>query len=141
MPIVTFHLADGLYTTQAMQQLLLESSRLYSRVLDSPMERVRALVELYPPELVTVAGEPVSESPRRAPYFEFLVLSGRPPQQRHELLRGFTGLLVQILDAPRDLVRGRAVELDPDNWAIGGEPASLRRAAEISARADAASTS
>lgn len=141
MPIVTFHLAGGQYSTGAMQQLLVESSRLYSRVLGSPMDRVRAFVDLISPELMVVAGELVSDVARKAPYFEFLLLAGRPQQQRHELLRGFTDLLVQTLDAPRELIRGKAIELDPGNWSIGGEPARARRSSEISARAEAASTS
>lgn len=139
MPIVTFHLAGGLYPTEAVQQLLVEASRLYSQVLDSPIERVRAFADLYPAELVAVAGELVSDTPRKAPYFEFLVLAGRPVAQRHELLRGFTDLAADLLDAPRELIRGKAIELDPDNWAIGGEPASVRRAGEIQARAEASS--
>jgi phenylpyruvate tautomerase PptA (4-oxalocrotonate tautomerase family) len=137
MPIVTFHLTDGVNSTEAMQRLLVESSRLYSKVLDSPMERLRAFVNLHPAELVAVAGELVSEAPRNAPYFEFLLLEGRPPQQRLDLMRGFTDLLVDILGAPRDLVRGKAIVLDPDNWAIAGQPASVRRASEIAARAGA----
>lgn len=139
MPIVTFHLVDGLYPVQSVQRLLVESSHLYARVLDSPVDRVRAFVDLYPAELVAVAGELVSETPRKAPYFEFFVLAGRPLHQRHDLLRGFTDLLVDILDAPRELVRGNAIELDPDNWAIGGVAASVRRASEIAARDQAAS--
>lgn len=139
MPIVTFHLAGGLYPTEAVQRLLVEASQLYSRVLDSPIERVRAFADLYPAELVAVAGELVGDTPRKAPYFEFLVLAGRPLAQRHELLRGFTDLAAELLGAPRELIRGKAIELDPDNWAIGGEPASLRRAGEIQARAAASS--
>lgn len=135
---MTFHLADGLYSTEAMQRLLIESSELYARVLGSPMDRVRAFINRYPADLVAVAGDLVSESGRRAPYFEFLVLAGRPLQQRHELLAGFTDLLVEVLGAPRELVRGMAVELDPDDWAIGGTAASVRRDAEIAERARAA---
>ena len=137
MPIVTFHLTDGVNSTEAMQRLLVESSHLYAEVLDSPMERLRAFANLHPAELVAVAGELVSENPRNAPYFEFLVLAGRPLQQRHDLMRGFTDLVVEILGAPRELVRGKAIVLDPDDWAIAGEPASVRRASEIAARAGA----
>ena len=138
MPIVTFHLTDGVNSTEAMQRLLVESSELYARVLDSPMGRVRAFVNLHPAALVAVAGELVSENPRNAPYFEFLMLAGRPLGQRHDLMHGFTDLVVEILGAPRELVRGKAIVLDPDDWAIAGVPASVRRAAEIAARAGAA---
>ena len=135
MPIVTFHLPAGVHPTSDVQRLLVESSSLYSRVLDSPSERVRAFVNLCPAELVAVAGEIVSDTARSAPYFEFLVLAGRPLQQRHDLLTGFTDLVVEVLAVPRELVRGKAIELNPDDWAIGGIPASEKRAGEISARA------
>lgn len=137
MPIVTFHLTDGVNSADDMARLLVEASKLYAQVLDSPMERVRAFVDLHPASLVAVAGELVSETPRNAPYFEFLVLEGRPLRQRHDLMRGFTDLLVDVLGAPVELVRGRAIVLDPDDWAIAGMPASVRRASEIAARAGA----
>jgi len=137
MPIVTFRLTDGVNSTESVQRLLVEASRLYARALDSPLERIRAFADLHPDGLVAVAGELVSQTPRNAPYFEFLVLAGRPVQQRHDLMRGFTDLLVDVLSAPRELVRGRAIVLDPDDWAIAGEPASVRRAGEIAARAGA----
>lgn len=137
MPIVTFHLTDEVNSADAMQRLLVEASHLYATVLDSPIERVRAFVNLHPATLVAVAGELVSDTPRNAPYFEFLVLAGRPLQQRHDLMRAFTDLLVDVLGAPRELVRGQAIVLDPDDWAIAGVPASVRRADEIAARAGA----
>lgn len=140
MPIVTFHLVEGQYSTSAMQRLLVDSCQLYSRVLDSPVDRTRAFVDLRPPELTVVAGELQSEVPSHAPYFEFVVLTGRPRQQRHDLLRGFTDLLVETLEAPRQRIRGRAIEVDPDNWGIGGDPASARRSGEISARAETSTT-
>jgi phenylpyruvate tautomerase PptA (4-oxalocrotonate tautomerase family) len=135
VPIVTFHLTDGVNTSEAMQRLLVEASHLYAKALDSPIERVRAFVDLHPAGLVAVAGELVSDTPRNAPYFEFLMLAGRPLEQRHDLMRRFTDLLVDVLGAPRELVRGKAIVLDPDDWAIAGEPASVRRASEIAARA------
>jgi phenylpyruvate tautomerase PptA (4-oxalocrotonate tautomerase family) len=138
MPIVTFHLVDGTYSDAQLERLLAEGSRLYSRVLDSPLDRVRAFVRGYPPERVAVGGELVARTGRAAPYFEFLMLAGRPDRQRLELLSGFTELLVEVLGADRGSVRGRAVVLDPEHWAIGGEPASARRAAEIQARGGAA---
>jgi len=139
MPIVTFHLVEGRYPPERLDELLERSSTLYARVLDSPLERVRAFVADYPAERVAVAGIPVSRGARPAPYFEFLVLRGRPVAQRHELLAGFTDLLVELLDAPRALIRGRVIQLDSDDWAIAGEPASTIRRAEIQTRAGAGS--
>jgi len=139
MPIVTFHLVEGTYPEHRLAELLQRSSALYAATLDSPIERVRAFVASYPPERAAVGGTAVSQGARPAPYFEFLVLEGRPVAQRHTLLAGFTDLLVELLDAPRELVRGKVTQLAPTDWGIGGEPASAARRTEIQARASAGS--
>ena len=58
--------------------------------------------------------------------------------QRHRLLAGFTDLLVETLAVRRDLVRGSCRRVEPQDWAIGGEPASVLRKDEVEARARAA---
>lgn len=138
MPIVTFHLVEGAYPAPSVEELLARACTLYSRELGSPIERVRAFAAPYPDTHVAVAGASCHEEAPPAPYFEFLLLRGRPAQQRHALLSGFTDLLVDVLGARRDLVRGRVIQLDPDDWAIAGEPASAARRGEIEARRAAA---
>jgi 4-oxalocrotonate tautomerase len=135
MPIVEFHLVAGEHSTAEQERLLREASTLYAAVLGSPVERVRALATLYPPTLAAVGGETVARGGAPAPYFTFLMLEGRPAEQRRRLLAGFTDLLVDLLGVPRELVRGRCVRLDPEDWAIGGTPASAARSDEIRARA------
>jgi len=44
--------------------------------------------------------------------------------------------VVTVLKAPRDLVRGGITLIHPENWAIGGQPASQLRQAEVQARAE-----
>jgi 4-oxalocrotonate tautomerase len=134
VPIVEFHLVEGLYSAAAQQRLLAEASALYADVLDSPVERIRALITLHVPTLAAVGGETVSRGGDAATYFTFLMLEGRPTEQRRRLLGGFTDLLVDVLGVSRALVRGRCVRLDPEDWAIGGTPASAARADEIQAR-------
>ena len=63
-----------------------------------------------------------------APYFTAIVLEGRPVEQRHRLLAELTDLLVDVLGATRSRVRGRIIQVPPDDWAIGGVPASGRAA-------------
>jgi phenylpyruvate tautomerase PptA (4-oxalocrotonate tautomerase family) len=65
------------------------------------------------------------------------VLEGRPVEQRHRLLSGFTDILVDVLGVARSRVRGRIIQVHPDDWAIGGVPASGARRDEIAARAAA----
>lgn len=140
MPIVTFHLAAGQYPADRIERLQRMASRLYAEVLyagtvPDGLERVRSFVALYPADLTAVGGEIVSVEGRLAPYFEFLVLAGRPAEQRHALLAGFTDLVVDLLGVDRSAVRGRVVQLDPDDWGIGGIPAGHHRRSEIEARA------
>lgn len=134
MPIVTFHLVQGASSAEQDELLLVRASRLYADVLSAPLERVRAFISSYAPGRCAIAGIPASRGAEPAPYFEFFVLEGRPPEQRQRLLAGFTDLLVEVLGARRDLVRGRCLELSPDDWAIGGVPARAARADEVAAR-------
>lgn len=140
MPLINFHLVDGQHTHAQHEALLVESSRLYAEVLLCPIERIRAFITLHRPELFAVAGELVSASGQAAPYFSFIVLEGRSVEQRQRLLTGFTDLVVRILGVSRELVRGSVIPVHPENWAIGGTPASLLRQAEVLARAEAGAT-
>ncbi len=104
----------------------------YAEVLESPLSRIRAYVTLHRPEHWAAGGVPGVE----APYFTAIVLEGRPAEQRHRLLGAFTDILVDTLGVERSLVRGRIIQVPPDDWAIGGVPASAARRTEIAARAD-----
>lgn len=128
---MTVHLLEGRHRPERVAALLAALTTRYAEILDSPVERVRACVRTYPPEHWATGGEPG----REAPYVEALVLAGRPVEQRHRLLAGFTDLVVEILGADRALVRARTVPVDPDDWGIAGRPASAARRAEIDARA------
>lgn len=131
MPIAHFHLPAGVATPEQERGLLLDAGEAYSRILESPIERVRVFVVEYDATRVAVGGEIVADGGSVAPYFTAIVLAGRPAGQRRELLATFTDLIVTWLDVERTLVRGRIIEVAPDNWAIGGSPASAVRAAEI----------
>lgn len=139
MPIVDFHLVEDQYTEQQCETLLKKSSELYAAVLNSPIERVRVFIHWHKPGSVAVAGVPINQGGSAAPYFYCLVLEGRPVQQKHQLLTGFTDLLEDILQVERSLIRGACWPIPPEDWCIGGVPASELRAAEIKARAQAAS--
>ena len=136
MPILNFHLVENQYTQEQHETLLLESSRFFAEVLRSPIERVRAFITLYRPELAAVGGEIVRINPQQAPYFTVIVLEGRPLEERQRLLAGFTDIVVDVLKVRRELVRGGITLIHPENWAIGGQPASQLRQAEVRARAE-----
>lgn len=138
MPILEYHLTDGQYTDAQCEKLLVESSKLYASVLKSPMDRVRVVIHQHKPSMVAVAGVLMNQGGKSAPFFFFLALLGRPVEERHALLTGFTDLVVEILGAERSAVRGGCWTIPPEDWCIGGTPASVLRAAEVKARAEAA---
>ena len=135
MPVVNFHLVEGLTTPEQDERLLLGACRLYADVLRAPMERVRAFITLHRASQFAVAGELVAHNGLHAPYFDFIVLDGRPLDERQRLLAGFTDLLVDTLGVRRDLVRGSCRRIEPQDWAIGGGPASALRKDEVDPRA------
>ena len=135
MPIVKYYLVEGQHTDDEIAGLLKRSCALLAEVLDSPIERVRAFAHEFRPQTVCVGGQLVSEGAAEAPYFRFMLLNGRPLEQRQRLLRGFTDLLVEELGVERSRVRGGMWLVEPEHWVIGGTPASELRQAEIAARA------
>ncbi len=80
-----------------------------AEILERPMDRVRGFVRLYRSQMCLVAGEIVADVTPAAPY----------------------------LGPPRELVRGGAIEIEPNDWAIGGAPASVCRHDDVRARAEA----
>lgn len=134
MPVAHFHLALGSVTPDQVRELLVQASVLYAEVLDSPIERIRIYLVPVDPELLAVGGVPVAAGAEPAPYFTAIVLAGRPAAQRTELLRRFTELLVEVLAVSREEVRGRIIEVQPENWGIGGASASTVRADEVRLR-------
>ncbi|SDB81573.1 Phenylpyruvate tautomerase PptA, 4-oxalocrotonate tautomerase family [Raineyella antarctica] len=132
MPVAHFHLTDP--TPEQRREILLRASSLYAQLLEAPMDRVRIFVQSYPAEAVATKGEVVAEGGSPAPYFTALTLAGRPAAQRSAITRAFTDLLAEVLEVDVALVRGQIIEVAPENWSIGGVPASEVRAAEIAAR-------
>lgn len=138
MPVLTFHLGEGQHARDDVRALVAAAGRIYADVLGAPVERVRVSVRTHDPALSWVAGA-FADDPTTpvAPIFEFVVLAGRPPEHRTRLLAAFTDLVVEHLGVERAVVRGRATELDPTDWAIGGVPAAEVRSAELAARGGA----
>ena len=138
MPILIFHLVQGQHAASRVEALLLRASQLFAEVLGCPIDRVRVFVTEHAAQHACVGGKLVNQSGQVAPYFTFIVLQGRSLEDRHRLLAGFTDLVVEILGCPRELVRGGVTPISPEDWSIGGVPASHLRQAEIEARQRAA---
>lgn len=131
MPIIHFHLVEGTATPAQERRLLIEASQLYAAVLACPIDRVRAFIIPYRPSHAAVAGIMMEEGGLSAPYFEFLVLEGRPLDQRQRLLTGFTALVVEILGVDAGTVRGHCKRVQPEEWCIGGRMAQDIRGTDI----------
>ena len=138
MPILTYQLVAGQHDDAAIGELLLRSARLFAEVTESPVERIRVFADERPASRVCVGGALVSESGACAPFFTFWLMEGRPVEQRHRLLAGFTALLAEALGVDPAHVRGVVQVASPSDWAIAGVPASVVRQREIEARAAAA---
>jgi len=138
MPVANFHLIDIPANRAQVKPLLKGACALYAEVLGAPLDSIRTFVTFHDPDTFLAGGELCSENGQNAPFFDFIVLDGRPLDQRHRLLAGFTDLLVELLGCDRDLIRGCCRRVPPEDWAIGGVPASEKRKAEIEARARAA---
>ena len=137
MPIVEYRLPVGHHSDAEVADLLTRSCALVAEVLDCPLDRVRAVVMEVWPHAMCVGGRMVSEGGQSAPYFSFFLLEGRPPEHRTRLLAGFTDLLVECLGVEKSLIRGSVILVAPEDWAIAGVPAAVKRADEVAARAEA----
>lgn len=134
MPIVTFHLAEEAISQAQCSELLQRASERYAEIFESPIDRVRAFVRLYPNSLVAVSGKTLETGDKGAPFFEFYALKGRPAEQRHGAMLAFTELLAETLAVSPQVIRGCCIQIDPDDWCIAGSPASELRKQEIEHR-------
>ena len=134
MPILTVNLQRDAHTQEQLERLLVDASALYASVLDSPVERVRVFINLFDPTAMAVGGRVVASSGTRAPFFEAILLQGRPREQKQALMEKLTDLLEEVLEVERAHIRGVCWSVPPDDWCIAGTPASEKRAQEIAER-------
>lgn len=134
MPILRINLQRDAFSEEQLEQLLERASELYASVLDSPLERVRVFLHLIEPGLMAIGGKVAATSGINAPFFEAIVLEGRPQEQKQHLMAGITGLLEEVLQVERKHIRGACWTVPPEDWCIAGTPASAKRAGEIAAR-------
>lgn len=139
MPILNIHLVRGQHPPVKVEELLTRCSTLFAQGLRCPIERVRVFATEHEPHLYCVGGQLVRDGSGPAPYFSFIVLEGRSQEDRQMLLAGFTDLIAEVLGVRKADVRGGVVPVAPEDWGIGGEPASALRSGEIEARRKAAS--
>ncbi len=137
MPILNIHLVAGQHAPEKIESLLLKCSELFAEVLKCPVERIRTWVTERAPRQVCIGGKLATEA-EPAPFFSFYVLEGRSLEDRQRLLAGFVDLIADVLAVDRSRIRGCVERIEPEDWTIGGTPASVVRQAEIEARRQAA---
>lgn len=134
MPILTVNLQRDAYTRDQLHRLLVGASELYARVLESPLERVRVFLNLIDPGALAVGGRIVEKGGVKAPFFEAILMEGRPAEQKRRLMQEVTDLIENVLEVERAHIRGVCWSVPPEDWCIAGTPASEKRAEEIAAR-------
>lgn len=137
MPVMHIHLKQGAFADEKIERLMVEASALYAEVFECPIDRVRVFINEYPGARMAVAGKVQSaDADCGAPFYEFIALQGRPQAHFDRLHEGCTGLIADILDVDRKVIRGACWTIPPERWAIAGNPAAVVRADEVKARQD-----
>ena len=139
MPAAQINVLAG-HPRPALRQVLANVSAALSTVLDTPEDRLSVWVNEVDPELWMVNGRPAGEAlgewPRadvEVPFVVVTLLEGRSTAVLQHLVREVTDGVVHALDARRERVRVVLNLISADVWGIGGVPASVVRAEEISA--------
>jgi len=135
MPVVHFHISESVASEAKCRKLLEFASQEYARILQAPMDRVRGMITVHQPHQFAVNGQSLSSESTGAPFFEAIVLRGRKLELRTELMACFTEGTAEILGVDASIVRGRIIQVDPEDWCIAGKTAAEIRKAEIEARA------
>lgn len=136
MPVVHFHLSESSASEAQCRELLEFASQEYARVLQAPMDRVRGFITTHSAHEMALNGKSLQVGEIGAPFFEAIVLRGRTIELRLELMQVFTKGIAKILAIDESIVRGRIIQVDPDDWCIAGNTAAEIRKDEIAARAN-----
>jgi 4-oxalocrotonate tautomerase family enzyme len=140
MPIANVQLLAG-RPDAVRRELLREVARVFAEVLASPIDRVQVWLTELDPALVAIGGVPADElsaadrETREIPLVRLVMMGDRPLEQVHRAITELTSVVARVLGIPAERVRVEAQSIDGDRWGIGGVPASVKRRAEIEARA------
>ncbi len=132
MPILKVQLDTARYSEAQRSDFLQQVSVTFAEVLEAPVDRIRVYLIDVPASNAAIGG--VVAAPEDAPFYEFYLLAGRPPEHRTRLLAAIADLLESCLGVNRSLIRGLCWHIDPEDWGIAGVPAAAKRASEIEER-------
>jgi 4-oxalocrotonate tautomerase family enzyme len=141
MPVAQINLLKG-HSPEALRQILVEVSSVMSRILGAPKDRLIVRIVEADPALWAIGGVPASEalvSGKREeleiPFVQMVLMEGRPKEQFHALIEAITEIVARGTGIHRERIRMHIALAHPDNWGIGGVPASVARAKELAERA------
>jgi len=141
MPKAHFNVLQG-HSREQIKRLIRETSDAMLRVLQAPKDRHEIWVTEIDPELWGIEGETAADVLRtrplaeiEMPFVEMALMEGRPKEQHHAIIAEVSEITARTLGCTKDRIRVHIVNANPDNWGIGGIPASVRRADELLARA------
>jgi 4-oxalocrotonate tautomerase family enzyme len=144
MPAAHFNVLKG-HSREQLKRLIRETSDAMARVLQAPKDRLEVWVTEIDPDLWGIQGEAASDVLRtrplaeiEMPFIQMILMEGRPKEQHHAIIAELTEITARVLGCAKDHIRIHIASANPDSWGIGGVPASIRRAEELRARAQAA---
>jgi len=144
MPAAHFNVLKG-HSREQLKRLIRETSEAMVRVLQAPKDRLEVWITEVDPALWGIHGEPADELLRQRPlseiempFIQMVLMEGRPKEQHHAIIAEITEITARVLGCNKEIIRVHIANAQPDNWGIGGVPASIRRAEELRARSQAA---
>ena len=133
MPVLQVYLDTSQHKQGDLNRFLKKASAAFASRLSCPEDRIRVYIHHTPRALCAIGGS-IDPSTTQAPFVQFYLLAGRPPEQKIGLLQDFTSLLASELAIPAELIRGFCTHVPPQDWGIAGIPAAIEREDEIAAR-------
>ncbi|MFC2948068.1 4-oxalocrotonate tautomerase [Virgibacillus sediminis] len=61
------------------------------------------------------------------PFIQINILEGREAEKKERLIHEVTGVVSDVLDAPKENVRVQINEMAPEHWGIAGESVKKRK--------------
>jgi len=134
MPITVVNIQCDRYQDSDIENFVNAVCAFKAQVLESPIDRIRVIVNDCPAKYISVGGVLASKSDVGAPFYESFLLEGRPTSQQQAVLAGIADLLAEHLGENKNVIRGIIRMVPPEHWGIAGKPAAGVRSDEIEAR-------
>jgi 4-oxalocrotonate tautomerase family enzyme len=133
MPLIQIDLMEGVPEGKITELVERVPAR-YAELIESPIQRIRAVVNEFPASHWRVGGQAEVEP---YPLIRVELMRGRPRELLTEIMADLSNMVAEILGIPVSRTRFLIREMEPEHWGIGGVPAAEVRADEVAARAAA----